>query len=125
MSLQIYRQSAISRFSMVTQLGSSCPRGRSSRRLVLIGHALRRHRVLAAHTLLLLCLHVLLIRHLLLLFGSDVMLRHAGSTVPGHVCLRSGNLRVVDFFGRINVGLAVDTVLTALWWFGRVETCLR
>lgn len=92
---------------------------------MLIGHALRWHRILTAHALLLLSLHVLLIRHLLLLFGSDVVLRHAAPAVPSHVWLWGGNLRVGDFFGRIDVGLAVDSILTTLWRFGRVETCLR
>ena len=94
-------------------------------RLVLIGHALRWHRILTAHALLLLSLHVLLIRHLLLLFGSDVVLRHAAPAVAGHVWLRGGNLRVVDFFGRIDVGLAVDSIFTPLWRFGRIETRLE
>lgn len=32
---------------------------------------------------------------------------------------------MVHFFGGFDVGFAVDAVFTALWWFGRVEACLR
>lgn len=88
---------------------------------MLIRHALWRHGILTADVLL---LHVLLIGHLLLLFWGDVVgLRHAAST--GHVCLRRRDLRVTDFFGRLDVGLAIDTVLAALWRLGRVQTGLQ
>ena len=94
---------------------------------MLIGHALRGHGILAGYALLLL-LHILLIGHLLLLFGGDVMLRHGACThsaCTGHVCLRGGNLRVVDIFRRIDVGFAVDAVFAPLWRFGGIQTCLR
>lgn len=69
-------------------------------------------------------LHILLVCHLLLLLRGDVVgLRHAAST--GHVCLGRGNLSVVNFLGRLDVGLAIDTVLAALGRLGRVETGLQ
>ena len=44
-----------------------------------------------------LCLHVLLICHLLLLFGGHVLRLHTSAT--GHAGLGSWNLRVIDVFG--------------------------
>jgi len=54
---------------------------------------------LAADTCLLL-LHILLVGHLLLLFGSDVVLWHAGAS--RHAGLWGGDLRVVDVFGGVD-----------------------
>lgn len=88
---------------------------------MLIGHTLGWHWILTADILL---LHVLLVGHLLLLFGCNVMgLRHATST--GHVRLRGRYLRMVDFFGRLYVGLAIDTIFTALGRLRCIETGLQ
>lgn len=88
---------------------------------MLIGHTLGWHWILAADILL---LHVLLVGHLLLLFGGNVMgLRHAPAT--GHVRLWRRYLWVVDFFGRLYVRLAIDTVLAALRGLRCVETGLQ
>lgn len=89
---------------------------------MLIWHALWWHRVLAANVLL---LHVLLVGHLLLLFRGDVvgLRRHASSS--RHVCLRCGDLRVIDVFRGLDIGFAVDTVLTTLRRLGRIETSLQ
>lgn len=65
---------------------------------MLIRQTLGWHWVLATDILL---LHVLLIGHLLLLFGGNVVLRYTTST--RHVCLRRRDLGVVDFLWRLDV----------------------
>lgn len=82
---------------------------------------LRWHRVLTAHALLLL-LHVLLVRHLLLLFRRDVVGRDAGVVANGG--RRRGNGGVRDLFGRVDVRFAVDAVFGPRGGLGRVQTCL-
>ena len=70
-----------------------------------------------------LCLHVLLICHLLLLFGGHVLRLHTSAT--GHGGLGSWNLRVIDVFGRVDGRFGIDAILIARRRFGRIETCLE
>ena len=89
---------------------------------MLVRHALGWYRILAADVLLLL-LHVLLVCHLLLLLRGHVVLRDASAT--GHVCLGRGDLRVVYFFGRFDIGFTINTILSAGGRLRRVEACLE
>lgn len=72
---------------------------------------------------LLLILHILLVRHLMLLFGChSVVWRHTAA--PGHACLWSWNLRVIDVFRRVDGRFGVNAVLVPWSWLGRIEACL-
>jgi len=82
---------------------------------------LRGHGVLPTRVLGLL-LHVLRVRHLLLLFGRHVLRGHAAAA--RHVGRLGGDLGVGDVFGGIDGGFAVDAVFVAGAGFGRVEAGL-
>lgn len=82
---------------------------------------LRRHGVLPAGVLGLL-LHVLRVGHLLLLLGGHVLWGHAASARHGRGL--GGDLGMVDVFGGVDGGFAVDAVFVAGAGFGRVEAGL-
>lgn len=80
------------------------------------------HWILPANPLVL-CLHVLLIRHLLLFGGRHVSSLHTASA-PGHAGLWSRNLRVIYVFGGVDGRFGINAILVARRRFGRIEACL-
>ncbi len=82
---------------------------------------LRGHGVLPARVLRLL-LHILRVRHLLLLLGRHVLRGHAAAA--RHVGGLGGDLGVGDVFGGVDGGFAVDAVFVAGAGFGRIEAGL-
>ena len=89
------------------------------------GHVtLWRHGIGSTNALLLL-LHILLIGHLLLLLGSDVVLCHPTAAPTWHICLWGGNLLMVHVFGGFGAFVGIDAVLIACGWLGSVEAGLE
>lgn len=89
-----------------------------------MGHAgLLWHRVSAAGNLLLLLRHVALVGHgPLLLLVHVACIWHAAALLHAGVLCGEGS--VCRFFGRLDDGLAFDTVHAVARGLGRVETCL-
>ena len=78
------------------------------------------HRILPANPLL--CLHVLLVRHMLLLLGCHVLRCHA--LAARHAGLWGWDLGVVHVFGRVDSRFGINTVLVARCRLGRIKASL-
>ena len=73
---------------------------------------------------LLLVLHVLLIRHLVLLLRCHCI-AWCHSPTSRHTCLWSWDLRMIDVFRRVDGRFGVNAVLIPRSGLGRIETSLE
>ena len=80
------------------------------------------HGILSTNALLL-CCHILLVGHLLLLLRRHVVWGHA-TTTPRHTCLWGRDLSMIDIFWRVDGRFGIDAIFIAGCRLRRIEAGL-